>query len=164
MRKTASSIIILTMIFLAACQSNRGENETDNLFGFPQAAAGSGDAMTDAKSAFRSGQYEDAYRLYEGLARRAPDNAEAWLGYAAAADQLGRFRTADAAYGQLFRLRPRSAQVHNNVGYSHLLRGDLQNASRHLETARQLAPLSSVISNNIKILQARRANSAKESN
>lgn len=81
------------------------------------------------------------------------DNASAWLGLAASLDQLGRFEFSDRAYKQLVQLKSNNARVLNNMGYSHLLRGDYQKARSLLNRAQQLNPQLEEIQGNIHLLE-----------
>lgn len=81
------------------------------------------------------------------------DNASAWLGLAASLDQLGRFDFSDRAYKQLVQLKSNNARVLNNMGYSHLLRGDYQKARSLLNRAQQLDPQLEEIQGNIHLLE-----------
>ena len=81
------------------------------------------------------------------------DNASAWLGLAASLDQLGRFEFSDRAYKQLVQLKSNNARVLNNMGYSHLLRGDYQKAKSLLNRAQQLDPQLEEVQGNIHLLE-----------
>ena len=81
------------------------------------------------------------------------DNASAWLGLAASLDQLGRFKFSDRAYKQLAQLKQNNARVLNNMGYSHLLRGDYQQARRLLNRAQNIDPQLEEIQGNIHLLE-----------
>ena len=56
------------------------------------------------------------------------------------ADRAQDWAAADAAYAEGLRLDPASADLHNNLGWSLLLRGQWAEAHRHLEQAAALAP------------------------
>lgn len=81
------------------------------------------------------------------------DNASAWLGLAASLDQLGRFEFSDRAYKQLVQLKSNNARVLNNMGYSHLLRGDYQKARNLLNRAQQIDPQLEEVQGNIHLLE-----------
>lgn len=81
------------------------------------------------------------------------DNATAWLGLAASLDQLGRFEFSDRAYKQLVQLKSNNARVLNNMGYSHLLRGDYQKARNLLNRAQQIDPQLEEVQGNIHLLE-----------
>jgi Flp pilus assembly protein TadD len=81
------------------------------------------------------------------------DDAAAWLGLAAAYDNLGRYELADRAYEQATALRGETIEIVNNRGYSYMLRGDGKRALGQFEQALALDPANPVIVNNIRILR-----------
>ena len=60
---------------------------------------------------------------------------EAWLGLAASYDQVGRFDKADMAYAKVQSLIGATPSVLNNLGYSYLLRGNLDKSRATLAAA-----------------------------
>jgi Flp pilus assembly protein TadD len=113
------------------------------------------DDTGSAKQAFRDGNYGQSEEMFRKIVERRSDDAEAWLGLAASYDQLGRFDLADRAYAQLVRLVGATAVVHNNRGYSYLMRGDRTRARREFLEARALDPDNPFVLNNLKALEAR---------
>lgn len=97
---------------------------------------------------FESGNYGLAEKNYRLAVEAAPENGAAWLGLAAAYDQLGRFDLSDRAYSQLYKLEGRRASILNNQGYSFILRGDLAKARTTLSEAKILAPGNVIIEGN----------------
>jgi Flp pilus assembly protein TadD len=98
------------------------------------------------------------YGLAEMHFRRAVEasgDAEAWLGLAAAYDQLRRFDLADRAYREVAKRTGPTPELLNNRGYSYLLRGDLRRASQDLSGAASAAPDNERIRNNLKALDSR---------
>ncbi|MGI9350006.1 MAG: tetratricopeptide repeat protein [Rhizobiaceae bacterium] len=97
------------------------------------------------------------YGLAEENFRKAvevrSDNANAWLGLAASLDQLGRFDFADRAYKQLVQLERNNARVYNNIGYSHLLRGNYGKARQYFSRAQNIDPGLEEIQGNIHLLE-----------
>ena len=89
---------------------------------------------------FSAGNYGSAEKSYREAVEATPENGEAWLGLAAAYDQLGRFDLADRAYENLIRIEGRKPSILNNYGYSNLLRGDRKKARKLLQEARSAAP------------------------
>ena len=81
------------------------------------------------------------------------DNAEAWMGLAAAYDQLGRFDFADRAYEQLLQLSGRKPQIINNMGYSQLLRGNKKKARALLLEAKKGMADTTVVDANLALLK-----------
>ena len=102
---------------------------------------------------------ESRYGLAEVHFRRAVESrkgdAEAWLGLAASYDRLKRFRLADRAYAQAFKIGGPTAELLNNRGYSYLLRGDIRRASQDLSAALSMDPENERIRNNLPALDAR---------
>lgn len=115
----------------------------------------------DASKEFLSRGQENFKRQNYGLAeenfRKAvevrSDSASAWLGLAASLDQLGDFKSADRAYGQVAQLKGNNAKVLNNWGYSHLLRGDYQKARSYLNRAQNIDPSLEEVQGNIHLLE-----------
>lgn len=106
-----------------------------------------------AKSLFAAGNFGLAADAYKSAVETGPSNAEAWIGLAAAYDELGRFDLADRAYGAALRITGPTAQVLNNRGYSRLLRGDYAQARRDLLAARARDPKNPQIAQNLRLLR-----------
>ena len=107
------------------------------------------DPISVGKARFRAGDFGLAEASFSKAVEETPANAEAWLGLAAAHDQLGRFDLADKDYGRLEPMLGRSVTFLNNRGYSYLLRGDHVRARRDLEKALSLDPENSSIQANL---------------
>jgi Flp pilus assembly protein TadD len=116
------------------------------------------DDVTLGKEHYRATNYGLAEMHFRRAVETAGGDAEAWLGLAAAYDQLKRFELADRAYARLLKLTGPTPELLNNRGYSYLLRGDLRRASQDLSAAAAKAPDDERIRNNLKALdgQARR--------
>ncbi len=114
-------------------------------------------AVAEAKNQFRQENFGNAGVLYYKAVRLAPNDGEAWLGLAASCDRIRQFDLADKAYRNAFRLVGETPAYYNNVGYSYLLRGKLQEARRNFLKAYELAPNDPTIANNLQLL----ASSAK---
>jgi Flp pilus assembly protein TadD len=80
------------------------------------------------KEQFMDSNYGLAERHFRRAVEMRSDDAEAWMGLAAAYDELGRFDFADRAYEQLFKVAGRKPHAVSNYGYSFLLRGDKKKA------------------------------------
>ena len=66
--------------------------------------------LAAGKTQFRDANYGLAEKHFRKAVELRADNAEAWMGLAAAYDQLGRFDFADRAYEQLLQaVRPQAA-------------------------------------------------------
>jgi len=149
-----SALALLGVIVLSGCVGPQ----------YPALQAGSGDPGLNApgaepieiaKSHFRQQNFGLAEQTFRSIVEREPRNAEAWLGLAASYDRLRRFKLADRAYEQVGTLAGESAVLHNNRGYSHLLRGDLPKARKSFLKARSLDPDNEYVRNNLKLAERR---------
>jgi Flp pilus assembly protein TadD len=104
--------------------------------------------LSAGKAHFRAGDFGLAEASYRRAVEEIPTDAEAWLGLAAAQDQLGRFDLADRSYERLEQLVGPTPAFLNNRGYSYLLRGDARRARRDLEKALALNPQDTAIKAN----------------
>lgn len=105
------------------------------------------------------GLYGLAEQEFRASVELKPQNAEAWLGLAAAYDNLRRFDLADRAYKQVRRLLGPSAETLNNEGYSQLMRGNFKKARALFLQAQQKDPNNVVVQRNLsKIDEAQRMN------
>ena len=111
-------------------------------------------AVTEAKTQFRSENYGNAGALFYKATRLAPNDGVAWLGLAASCDRIRRFDLADMAYGKAHRLLGATPEYYNNLGYSYLLRGKLQEARGNFLKAYELAPNDPTVANNLKLLSS----------
>lgn len=114
-----------------------------------------GDKIERAKKQFRARNFGLAEQEFRAIVEKEPGNAEAWLGLAASYDQLRRFDLADRAYGQVARLAGPSVALHNNRGYSYLLRGNERRARSEFRKAQQLDPKNAFVRNNMKMAGVR---------
>lgn len=138
-----SAALVLLCTGLAGCMPLEG----------PQAlltvAADPVDPLSVGKARFRGGDFGLAEASFQKAVEATPANPEAWLGLAAAHDQLGRFDLSDLDYAQMEPLIGRTATFLNNRGYSYLLRGDRRRARRDLEKALSLDPDNPAIQANV---------------
>ncbi len=111
------------------------------------------DDLSVGKKYYRQGSYGLAERHFRKAVEMHPRDAEAWVGLAAAYDQLKRFDLADRAYVQAVKLIGPTPDVMNNQGFSYLLRGDYGRARAMLLAARAKAPKNPYIANNIRLLE-----------
>lgn len=102
---------------------------------------------------FREKNYGKAYATFKRSVEVFPEDPHAWLGYAASADQLGRFNNADIAYKKLAKMIPGRPEYYNNLGYSHLLRGDLRQARNLFLKAYEIDPSNETTANNLELLR-----------
>ena len=109
--------------------------------------------ITNGTVQFKEKNYGKAYSLFKKAVEVYPDDPQAWLGYAAASDYLGRFDNADIGYRRLARMIPNRPEYLNNVGYSYLLRGNLKQARRYFLMAYEIDPANEITANNIELLR-----------
>ena len=109
--------------------------------------------LASGQEHFASQNYGLAEKSFRKAVEARSDNAVAWLGLAASLDQLGRFEYSDRAYKQLVQLKSNNARVLNNMGYSHLLRGNYQKARAYLNKAQAIDPSLEEIQGNIHLLE-----------
>lgn len=119
----------------------------------PQPADISAADLKEGKKQFMSSNYGLAEEHFRKAVELRADNAEAWMGLAAAYDQLGRFDFADRAYDQLLKLTGRQAQVVNNMGYSQYLRGNRKKARALLLEAKKGMADTTVVDANLALLK-----------
>ncbi|MEO3387513.1 hypothetical protein [Mesorhizobium sp. CAU 1741] len=142
---------IVGMMVLTGCQTAAIDTTTTSAFGAPRAMPGAGD-LASAKSHFRQANYGLAEKHFRKAVELDAANAEGWLGLAASYDQLGRFDFADRAYAQALKLAGRRPKIVNNMGYSHLLRGDKAQARALLMEARAGMADKRLVDANLKLL------------
>lgn len=75
----------------------------------------------------------------------------AWNARGVAADLTHDWGGADAAYSKAAKRAPDQAEVHNNMGWSKLLRGDWSDGLELLKAAARLNPRSTRIANNLEL-------------
>jgi Flp pilus assembly protein TadD len=109
--------------------------------------------LREGRAQFMAANYGLAEKHFRKAVELRASNAEAWLGLAAAYDQLGRFDFADRAYDQLLKLAGRRPQIVNNMGYSHLLRGDKAKARKLLFEAKAALPDDPLVAANLALLE-----------
>ncbi|MEM1067154.1 MAG: hypothetical protein AAF771_03235 [Pseudomonadota bacterium] len=109
--------------------------------------------LVTAKAHFAEENYGLAYRSFKKAIDVAPDDPQAWLGYAASADMLRRFDKADFAYKRIQPVVGTRIEFLNNFGYSQLLRGNLQSARSFFLRAYELDPANETTANNLELLR-----------
>ena len=110
-------------------------------------------SYANADEAFAKQQYEQALQLYQATVKTSPDDTEAWFGLAASADLVGDFELADKAYNQLQPNFGDTPRFLNNLGYSHLLRGNLLIAREHFIRVLEMDPDNDTALGNLEMLQ-----------
>ncbi len=119
------------------------------LFAHPQRTA---EDLQQGQQHFARGQFGLSEKHFRSAVERDPNNPEAWLGLAASYDQLARFKLADRSYKRAKALIGETPVLLNNLGYSHMLRGDLGRAKRYLLRAQKHSPFDVRIASNIQQL------------
>lgn len=109
--------------------------------------------VTEGKLQFAQGHYGLAIDAFSKSIERDALNAQSWLGLAASYDQTGRFDQADKAYGKAQELVGATPSLLNNLGYSYMLRGNLDKARQTLASAYAGDPGNPYIKNNIALLE-----------
>jgi Flp pilus assembly protein TadD len=162
--------ILLVLVVLAGCQSTDGDgiirtNEPspseftafgDTFKGLQTIAPveyyASDQAVAEAMNQFRSENYGNSGALFYKAVQLAPNDGVAWLGLAASCDRIRRFDLSDKAYRQALRYVGATPEYYNNLGYSYLLRGKLQDARKNFLKAYELAPNDPTVKNNLELL------------
>lgn len=106
------------------------------------------------KTEFNGRNFGKSYALFKRAVEIYPKDPQAWLGYAASADMIGRFDNADVGYRKLSGMIPNKPEYLNNLGYSYLLRGNLQMARRYFLKAYEIDPSNEVTANNLELLRS----------
>ena len=105
---------------------------------------------------FNRGHFGIAEHYFRDAVEKAPKDASAWVGLAAAYDRLGRFDLADRAYQSAIHLVGETPAILNNRGYSYMLRGKLVAARQDFLKAQKLEPGNPTIANNLHLLDGSR--------
>lgn len=154
------TLLLAGVITLAGCQSS----SVDDLAAFGDSAKTLEDdsavafykndeLITTGKLQFQEKNYGKSYAIYKRAVNVFPQDPSAWLGFAASADMIGRFDTSDRAYQQLSRMIGNTPIYYNNIGYSHLLRGDLPKARRYFLKAYELDPANETTARNLELMK-----------
>ena len=147
----------LPLVFAAFCLAACAENDPLSAALTTGTLPESVRYIREAQLQFTEGHYGLAVDNYSKTVEGDPLNPEAWLGLAAAYDQISRFDEADKAYAKVQGLIGPTPSVLNNLGYSYLLRGNLDKSRATLAAAYRGDPGNRYILNNIDILNDRLA-------
>lgn len=153
-----SGFVAVSMLAVVGCSSinlggssfGRSQSEVANISDLENIT--SQGALIDARNHFKNNDFGYSAAFYKKAAELSPQNPEAYIGLAASYDQLGRFDLSDRVYVSLHRITGDTLQYHNNIGYSHMLRGDLSAALISFRKAAALDPENIVIANNLQLL------------
>lgn len=144
-----------TVGWLAACQTPAqdlsAEAPVPTVDGSPVASNELSRLGRQDLAAGNSGLAEQHFR--DAIEKNRND-VSAWIGLAAAYDDLKRFDLADRAYAQAIKLQGETFDIVNNQGYSYLLRGDRTRALSRLRRAAEMQPDNSVVLNNLRLLES----------
>ncbi len=122
----------------------------------PRGVTGPGDDVLEAaKEQYRERNFGLAEQKFRAIVEKDTNKVEGWLGLAASYDQLRRFELADRAYEQVAKLSGATAILHNNKGYSYLLRGDRARARAEFAKARRLDSANPYVRNNLAAMSQR---------
>lgn len=161
MLKRNLAVLAVAGIVLAGCQTSEMSTYGDSSASVEDLADVSyyktDELITEGVAQFKEKNYGKSYALFKRSVDVFPNDPQAWLGLAASADEIGRFDTSDIAYRKLAGMIGGRPEYYNNVGYSHLLRGDLIQARRYFLKAYELDPSNETTANNLQLL----ANSAR---
>jgi Flp pilus assembly protein TadD len=104
------------------------------------------------KKQYRASNFSLAERYFRRAVELHPNDAEAWLGLAAAYDRLRRFDLADSAYQSATAIAGPTVEILNNRGFSYMLRGDYAHAREILLAAAAKGPNDPYVKNNLDLL------------
>lgn len=105
-------------------------------------------------STARLGNADQARSFAERAAALSNASWHAWNLLGVMADFRSEFGAADSYYDRALTLAPEQPELLNNVGWSHLLRGNWADAVPRLKRAAELMPASSRIANNLQLALA----------
>lgn len=91
-------------------------------------ASSGGQELADARTALRTGRYDEAISAFESLARRRPQSAEAAGGHVSALVQVGRHEEAEKAARRFISANSASSELWNPLGEVLYLRGRSEDA------------------------------------
>lgn len=105
-------------------------------------------------SALRLGRLAEATSMLDRATRQPGAGWRAWNARGVAADRQLRWDEADAAYARAAEIDPSRAEVHNNLGWSHMLRGRWAEALAGFERASSINPKLPRLANNLELARA----------
>lgn len=151
--------VILTgcILVLAGCSAS-GELAIDSNTFIPTSdARPSDESLALGRMHFEKASYGMAERQYRASVEANPHSVDGWLGLAASYDRLARFELAERAYERAAQLGGHTSVLMNNLGYHHMLRGNLGIARTHLEAAAKGDPGNPSIQGNLRLLETWKA-------
>ncbi len=151
MKRILALGVLAAALAISGCQSASVDTMQTTALG--QSRDPSAEDLAVGKQQFDDGNFGLAEKHFRKAVELRASNAEAWMGLAAAYDQLGRFDFADRAYEQLLDIAGRRPQIVNNMGYSHYLRGDRKKAKKLLLEARGGLTDKTIVDANLELLK-----------
>ena len=155
-----SVILFSAFMLLTGCQGNNGDiwgsfgDKSSSLKDEADVSYYRNDQLVATGNAqFREKNYGKAYALFKKAIWVFPQDPQAWLGFAASSDMIGRFDSSDKGYKQLAKMIGNSPVLYNNMGYSYMLRGELVTARKYLLKAYEMDPSNQVTANNLEMLK-----------
>lgn len=160
-RSTLTMCAVGVVFALSGCQSGVIPDDMSSFADSAQSVKDMSDVSfypTDelvkkGKVQFKERNFGKSYAYFKKAVEVYPDDPQAWLGYAASSDHLGRFNNSDIGYKKLARMIPKRVEYLNNRGYSHLLRGDLKTARTYFLRAYEIDPGNETAANNIELMR-----------
>lgn len=144
--------ILIGILKLSGCAPIEGDVSISNSIP-PSDQRPQDEPLALGKMHYAAGDYGLAERHFRAAVEANPSSAEAWLGLAAAYDRLSRFDLAARAYERTLALQGRTPEVLNNLGYHHLLRGNITQARQYLTEAAKADPGNPLIQGNLRLLE-----------
>jgi Flp pilus assembly protein TadD len=151
MKRVIALAALAAALAVSGCQSSSIDTTMTTALGARTDVAAAD--LRAGKEQFNDGNYGLAEAHFREAVELRADNAEAWMGLAAAYDELGRFDFADRAYEQLVKLAGRRPEIVNNMGYSQYLRGNQKQAKKLLLEARASIADKAVVDANLALLK-----------
>ena len=137
-------LLLLTAMQVAACNSSRSDAADPAAI---EAAYQTGISLIEQKN-FKAAKSH--------LMRAQPfvsNDPDLLMALAIAADLEGDFKISERAYGELLLRDTNKSTLYNNMGYSYMLRGDLEKAYAYLSEASRYQAENLTISNNLEMLR-----------
>ena len=158
--RPGKNLIIMALTLAAAasltgCANDGWEVETGSI-GEPLALSGespSADDVDKGREYFAAGSYGLAEKHFRRAVEANPRSVGAWVGLAAAYDQMSRFDLAERAYRKALALNGRTPLLLNNYGYHYLLSGNKARARQILNESARLDPNDPTIQTNLHLLE-----------
>jgi len=151
--KSIGAIALLGLLALGGCSGGPPEFRVHPMGDLSTFGALPTESLTDkGKRYYRDGDYGLAEKSFRKAIEEDHNNAEAWLGLAAAYDRLKRFDLADRAYDVVVKLVGYTPTVLNNLGYHQLLLGNRDATQKNLVAAQNGDPKNPFIRNNLLLM------------